>query len=85
MQNRLRAISNMRGGGLNGVDANLEVAPFDSVSNPNKSVRLESAGRQGSAINRKLMGAGGLRPEMDSFYQDRDEIRQRQMAQLKKL
>jgi len=72
----MRGVNN----GLNGIDANLEVAPFDSVSNPNKSMRYESVGRQGSAINRKLMGGGGLRPEMDSFYQDRDEIKQRQLA-----
>lgn len=76
----MRAISNLRGpiaapANLNSIDANLELLPFDSVSNPNKSVRYDSVGRQG-ALNKKLMG-GGLRPEMDSFYKDREDIRQR--------
>jgi hypothetical protein len=54
--------------------------PFDSVSNPNRSVRHESVGRGGipPILNKKLNG-GGLRPEMDSFYQDRDDIKQRQL------
>ena len=30
---------------LNSLDANLELLPFDSVSNPNKSVRYDSVGR----------------------------------------
>jgi hypothetical protein len=67
----------MRGGGpggLNNLDAHLDLQPFDSVSNPNKSVRHESAGRHGAIINKRLMG-GGLRPEMDSFYQDREDIK----------
>ena len=71
-QNRLRAVSNLRGG-LNRVDANLDLVPFDSVSNPNKSVRQESVTRQ-AALNRKLI-QGGIRPEMDSFYKDREDIR----------
>lgn len=81
----MRAVSNMRGpvmpiahANLNNLDANLELQPFDSVSNPNKSVRYDSVGRQG-ALNKRLMGGGGLRPEMDSFYKDREDIRQRQL------
>ena len=72
----MRAVSNMRGAGLNNIDANLDLVPFDSVSNPNRSVRHESVGRGGAPplLNRKLNG-GGLRPEMDSFYQDRDDIK----------
>lgn len=48
----MRAVSNMRGpvmppahANLNNLDANLELVPFDSVSNPNKSVRYDSVGR----------------------------------------
>ena len=68
----------MRGAGnglanLSTLDHNLELAPFDSVSNPNKSVRHESVGRMGM-LNKKLAG-GGLRPEMDSFYKDREDIK----------
>lgn len=35
----MRAISNLRNGGLNNLDANLDLKPFDSVSNPNYSIR----------------------------------------------
>jgi hypothetical protein len=53
----------MRGGGpggLNNLDAHLDLH--------------ESAGKHGAIINKRLMG-GGLRPEMDSFYQDREDIK----------
>jgi hypothetical protein len=33
------------GAGLNMIDANSDLVPFDSVSNPNRTKRFESAGR----------------------------------------
>jgi hypothetical protein len=63
----VRPHSNLRGGGLNNLDANLDVKPFDSVSNPNKSVRHESAGRM-MAANKPILNAGTFKPEMESFY-----------------
>jgi hypothetical protein len=60
-----RAGSNLRPaqGGLNQIDANTDIIPYDSVSNPNNTRRFDSVGRLGGIINK-----GGLRPDMDSFY-----------------
>lgn len=68
--------------GLNQLDANLDVAPFDSISNPNRSFTGENnpAGRAGGGASLNQRRAvvpinGSARPEMDSFYMDRNDVR----------
>ena len=69
--------------GLNQLDANLDVAPFDSISNPNRSFTGENnpAGRTGpggASLNQRRAVVpinGSARPEMDSFYMDRNDVR----------
>jgi hypothetical protein len=63
-------------GGLNAIDQNLDLVPFDSISNPNRSVR------GGANPNSKLpkqsvnpMVGGQMRPEIDSFYNDRNDVK----------
>ena len=60
--------------GLNNLDANLDLAPFDSISNPNKSARETNPITRLAAQNRKVIG-GNMRPEIDSFYNDRTDVR----------
>ena len=64
------------------MDANLDVAPFDSISNPNRSFTGENnpAGRAGGGVSLNQRRAvvpinGSARPEMDSFYMDRNDVR----------
>ena len=54
------------------MDANLDIIPFDSVSNPNRTKRFDSRGRVEAAMGNR---GGGMKPEMDSFYRDREEIK----------
>ena len=78
-QQQQRAWSNVRGrqGGLNALDANLDLVPFDSVSNPNQSVRMDNPTDRVGTVTKKILNAGSRRPDMDSFYKDREEIRQK--------
>ena len=67
--------------GLNQLDANLDVSPFDSISNPNRSITGENnpGGRLGGAsLNQRRPVVpinSSARPEMDSFYMDRNDVR----------
>jgi hypothetical protein len=70
------------------LDANLDVAPFDSISNPNRSVTGENnpRGGGGGSLNQRRpvvpinggVGQPSARPEMDSFYMDRNDVRTKQ-------
>ena len=63
--------------GLNALDANLDLVPFDSISNPGRSVRENNHPiTRLASNNRRIVAAGGnARPEIDSFYNDRNDVR----------
>lgn len=64
-------------GGLGQLDAGAaKLEHYDSVSQPNRTGRFNSVGRMGN-VGRRIMVGGAVKPEMDSFYNDRAEIRQR--------
>ena len=69
----------MPGGAFNNLDANLDLIPFDSISNPGRTAkdtnpitRLAQAQRTGNS--------GGMRPEIDSFYADRQAVKTKQQV-----
>jgi hypothetical protein len=64
---------------LNAIDANPDLAPFDSISNPNRSVR----GENNPSLNQRrpvvpINNGISARPEMDSFYMDRNDVKYKQ-------
>jgi hypothetical protein len=63
--------------GLNTLDANLDVAPFDSISNPGKSQRENVPVSRISNTNKKTLNiiGGSARPDIDSFYLDRNDVK----------
>lgn len=72
--------------GLNNLDANLELAPFDSISNPGRSARdsgLNNPITRIAANNKKPLNliGGNARPEIDSFYLDRNDVKYKQAQQ----
>ena len=68
-----------KGMGLNAIDANLDLVPFDSISNPGKSVRDNNPITRLASQNRKPnVNAGNMRPEIDSFFIDRNDVKSKQ-------
>lgn len=64
--------------GLGALDANLDVAPFDSISNPNRSAGgPNNPVTRLASLRKPAVGgpvAGNMRPEIDSFYNDRNDV-----------
>ncbi len=63
--------------GLQQIDQNLDLQPFDSISQANKSINGQSNPITRLAQQRKP--GTNNRPEIDSFYMDRQDVQNKQI------
>lgn len=70
----------MPGGAFNNLDANLDLIPFDSISNPGRTAKDTNPITRLAQLQRTGGVSGGMRPEIDSFYADRQDVKAKQQV-----